>query len=331
MSNLLISVIVPVYNIAPYIERCIESILAQTYKNIEIIIVDDGSTDSTPEIVDLYEKKYANIKVIHKKNEGVSCARLTGIFQSSGQYIGFVDGDDWIEPYMYELLINNAVQYKADISHCGYQMDFPNGHSDYYHGTGKKMYQNHEQGIEDLLSGRMIEPGLVNKLFKRDIIIDFELSPIWDSTIKINEDLLMNYILFLKAKRSFFEDKCMYHYTLRKNSAATSKRSLNKITDPIKVMKIIFEDTQSNNKLALIAYEKYLRTLVMAVQQNDFKDTADKALESLKVLRSNHLYSKLTTKLKIMFFSATYFTPLYLLVRNIYDIVTRKNQKYTIN
>ena len=123
----------------------------------------------------------------------------------------------------------------------------------------------------------------------------------------------------------------MYHYTLRKNSAATSKRSLNKITDPIKVMKIIFEDTQSNNKLALIAYEKYLRTLVMAVQQNDFKDTADKALESLKVLRSNHLYSKLTTKLKIMFFSATYFTPLYLLVRNIYDIVTRKNQKYTIN
>lgn len=331
MSSLLISVIVPVYNIESFIGRCIESILAQTYKNIEIIIVDDGSTDKSSAIIDLYQENNKNIKVIHKKNEGVSCARLTGIAVSNGQYIGFIDGDDWIEPDMYELLINNAIQYNADISHCGYQMDFPDGHTDYYHGTGKILYQNYNQGLKELLCGNIVEPGLWNKLFRRELMHSLAFSPIWDKTIKINEDLLMNYILFSKSQRLIFEDRCKYHYTLRENSAATSKSNIRKITDQIKVMEIIFNDVRLNDELALIAYEKYFRTLIMAVQQNNFKEISQKAIDEMKLLQRDILFEKLPIRLKCMFYGATYYTPLYIWVRKMYDIISGKNHKYDVD
>lgn len=137
MTNLnyfpLISVIVPAYNIENYIENCLESIIRQTYKNLEIIVIDDGSTDNTGKIIDNFSNFDKRIKVIHKKNEGVSKARLLGVEESKGEYIGFVDGDDQIEKYMYEHLLNNALKYRADISHCGYQMNFPDGHVDYYY------------------------------------------------------------------------------------------------------------------------------------------------------------------------------------------------------
>ena len=119
----LISVIVPAYNIEDYLQKCLESILAQSYKNIEIIIVDDGSADKTGEIVDQYTTQYPNkIKSLHLQNGGVLNARLKGIEIASGEWIGFVDGDDEIESDMYERLIKNAYVYGADISHCGYHL-----------------------------------------------------------------------------------------------------------------------------------------------------------------------------------------------------------------
>lgn len=331
MNEILISIIVPTYNIENFIGRCIDSLLEQTYKNMEIIIVDDGSTDKTADIIDLYKEKNKNIKVIHKKNGGVSSARMTGVAVSKGKYIGFVDGDDWIEPDMYELLINNAIQYKADISHCGYQMDFPDGHVDYYYGTGVKKNHSHEQGLEELLTGKIVEPGIWNKIFRKDIIWNLEDCSIWDSNIKINEDLLMNYILFSRAQKSVFEDKCKYHYTLRKNSAATTKKSLEKFEDPIKVMKIIFNEMHSEDKLKLIAYERYLRSLLRAVQQEDFEKVADNADIELKMLVQNPLFGKLPIKLKFMFYGGAYFPYPYRVARKIYDMISGKNRKYSID
>lgn len=115
----LISVIVPIYRVEKYLEPCIESIINQTYKNLEIILVDDGSDDNCGEICDKYAKIDARIKVIHKKNAGLNNARKSGIKIASGKYIGYVDGDDWIEPDMYETLLRNAVKYNVDVVETG--------------------------------------------------------------------------------------------------------------------------------------------------------------------------------------------------------------------
>ena len=114
----MISVIVPIYNTKQYLEKCIESIRAQTYKDLEILLIDDGSTDGSSEICDYYAKEDARIKVIHKPNGGLSSARNRGIDEARGDYIGFVDSDDDIEPEMFETLYNLITQFDTDISAC---------------------------------------------------------------------------------------------------------------------------------------------------------------------------------------------------------------------
>ena len=222
MEDIIISVIVPAYNIDTYIGRCLESLMKQTYTNLEIIVVDDGSTDKTGEVIEKYAVMDRRITPIHKKNGGVSSARLTGIDRATGLYIGFVDGDDYVEPEMFEHLLSNAVQYHADIAHCGYKMIFPNGHIDYYYNTKKLIMQNNMTGLKDLVSGVFVEPGLWNKLFSKRLFDNLSEHEQIITSVKINEDLLLNYFLFRKAKLSVYEDICPYNYILRQNSAVTS-------------------------------------------------------------------------------------------------------------
>ena len=174
MMSDLISVIVPVYNLENYIVRTLDSILSQTYKNIEVIVVDDGSTDSSAKIIDDYADLYRDvIKILHIKNSGVSVARMKGVLAAKGDWIGFTDGDDVIEPDMYERLFDNAQKYNADISHCGYQMVFSDGRINYFHNTDKIRIQDKDTGIKDLLDGSIVEPGLWNKLYKSSLFSDF--------------------------------------------------------------------------------------------------------------------------------------------------------------
>ena len=116
--DVLVSVVVPVYKVEKYINKCIDSIINQTYKNLEIILVDDGSPDRCPQICDEYAKKDNRIKVIHKKNSGLGAARNTGIDAAKGEYIGFVDSDDWIMPNMYEEMVNCCENYQVPICEC---------------------------------------------------------------------------------------------------------------------------------------------------------------------------------------------------------------------
>ena len=109
----LVSVIVAIYNIEPYIRRCVDSVLAQDYQQLEIILVDDGSTDQCPAICDAYAQKDTRIKVIHKQNGGLSDARNAGLNVATGEYIGYVDGDDWIEPGMYGSMVRSCVEQQA--------------------------------------------------------------------------------------------------------------------------------------------------------------------------------------------------------------------------
>lgn len=217
----LISVIVPAYNTAPWLPRCLDSILAQTYRNLEVIVVDDGSTDGTPQILDEYAGKDPRILAVHQKNAGAVAAREKGVDLASGAYIAFADSDDAVEPQMYQRLLENALKYNADISHCGMCFCFPDGREEPHYGTGRLKLQDHLEGMKDLLSGYSIEPSLCNKLYRSSLLPDSCL----DETIAYNEDFLKNFVLFDRAQKSVYEDFCGYRYFQRKGFLSKDPKS----------------------------------------------------------------------------------------------------------
>lgn len=326
----LISIVVPAFNIEKYIERCIKSILAQTYSFIEVIVVDDGSVDNTAAIIDYIAEHDNRVKVVHKQNGGVSCARMDGIRKAAGEWIGFVDGDDFIEPNMFERLLQNALAYQADISHCGYQMIFPDGHADYYYNTGCVEKQDKITALQELLSGEKIEPGLWNKLFHKRLFRSLLQKEALLENIEINEDLLMNYWLFKAADSVIYEDICPYHYILRKGSAATSKKK-NHITDLLNVINIIKNDLDRNRLLYPIVYSRYMRILIGVSTQNQWKEEGRKARERLKEeIRCRELSNCNSKKLQLMALGTAYVLPVYRIIRKIYDILTGVSKKYDI-
>lgn len=328
----LLSIIVPAFNIENYISRCLENLINQNYKNIEIIVVDDGSKDKTGEIIDRYVQKDSRIKVIHKKNEGVSIARNTGIDIAKGDYIGFVDGDDTVDEEMFEVLIENAVKYDADISHCGYKMVFPS-RTDYYYNTEDILIQNNYDGLKDLLKADRIEPGLWNKIYKSNLFDDIRLNPI----IKYNEDLLANFYLFKKSTKSVFYDKCMYNYMIRKGSAATKKISKNKILDPILVMKEIKNSLEKDSDLYKIVYRRYLGALIGVCRNKECRNNKEfrHYIEEIKkeLKRECHDINNkylIVGKLKYMIYGVIYLPTIFNIVDNIHSIMSGNKYKYEV-
>lgn len=239
--NELISIIVPAYNVENYIRETIKSILNQTYENIEVICVDDGSTDNTYQALKFLAATDERIRAFTKKNEGVTKARQYGFEQAKGKYVGFIDADDQIEPNMFEKLYSNAKKFNADISHCGHDIVWLDGRKESFYGTGRLAQQDKISGIKSLISGSF-EPGLCNKLYKYNLLHSLFHSEVMDYSIKINEDLLMNYYLFKMADSTVLEDVCLYHYIKRVGSASASGWNKDMIWDPIRVRQRILED-----------------------------------------------------------------------------------------
>ena len=263
MRENLISVVVPAYNCAPWLPRCLDSLLHQTYQNLEIIVVNDGSKDNTKEVLEEYAARYPQITAIHQPNAGEYAARLAGVAVAKGNWIGFVDSDDETEPHMYELLMGNAQRYDADISHCGYKVIYPDGHVDYQQNSGLVKVQDKETGMRDLLEEVIMEMGLCSKLFRKEL---FEGIHDWmDFSIVINGDMMMNFYLFSQAEKSVLEDVCPYHYLIRQGSASRRKLNDHLIYDPIRVRQSIFDRCRPELKddarralvrMSLVAYRQ---------------------------------------------------------------------------
>ena len=237
--------------------------MEQAKKELEIIVVDDGSSDRTGNIADAYALLDARIRVFHKENGGATSARLYGAMRAEGDYIGFVDGDDTIEKDMYEHLFKNAIAYEADISHCGYQMIFPNGKKRKYYGTGKRVIQDQKKGLFDLIHATEIEPAVVTKLYKRELVEQLILDGKMDGHFKIHEDMLMNFYLFQKSKKAIYEDICLYHYQIRKGSAAMTKRTIHNLKDPVEVTMRILEEAKGEDvALFFLAKERWLQQMI---------------------------------------------------------------------
>ncbi len=239
MKNELLSVIVPAYNIAPWLPKCLDSILAQEGVNLEVVVVNDGSSDNTAAVLDAYAASHPQVKAIHKENGGVTSARLRGVAEAKGDWIGFIDGDDEIEPWMYGRLLENARTHVADIAHCGHKVCFPDGRVQMIHGTKAIHVHDTNQGLYELLDAGMVDGSLCTKLFRREL---FEGLEAWmDPSIKNNEDLLMNYYLFSRCHASVYEDVCPYKYLLREGSASYRQGNERSFFDPIRVRQHILQ------------------------------------------------------------------------------------------
>ena len=252
----LVSIIIPVYNTGEFLEECLNSVRSQTLRDIEIICVNDGSTDNSSEILAAFAAKDERIRVIDRPNGGELAARNSGIHAATGQWLGFIDSDDKAAPDMFERLLANGENYQADISHCGLMYFYPDGRTVPHYGTGTLKQQDHDTGLLDLLSGSQVEPSMCCKLYRRELFEDFDIS----DRILSNGDLYCNFTLFQKAHNAVYEDFCGYLYRQRHYSDITNVQSVKKMRGILNVRREILK--MSSPAIHDAAYRLWLSTLV---------------------------------------------------------------------
>lgn len=280
----LISVIVPIYGVEKYLHQCVDSIINQTYKNLEIILVDDGSEDNCPLICDEYEKKESRVKVIHKENGGQDSARKAGISIAKGEYIGYVDGDDWIEPQMYERLHELIVQNNACIVESAVYDSNGEDHKKRCPVIAPGMYDGEKFANEIaprlLYSGEFfthgVFPYLVSKLFKAEAIRPFQMEP--DYSDNLFDDTFVTFPAILATESMYVTYDCFYHYRVRMDSAIREQRKdiFARVSEgyPTWIQKFVKsrKDYLDSMKKQLVFFTMYL-LVEKAIQVFDDKDT----------------------------------------------------------
>lgn len=307
-----ISVIVPVYNVEAYLERCVESILKQTYSNLEILLVNDGSTDKSGELCDQLALRDQRIRVIHKENGGLSDARNRGIDEASSGLIGFIDSDDYIDEDMYETLYRQLRESNADLSMCG--------HYDVFHQIPEKQVSeiktwnlSSEEAIKMVMEAKVLSVTAVNKLYKKELFnhLKFEVG-------KIAEDAFIMIRLLDQCQKVVATNEKKYYYVHRENSITTQKFSL-KFLNVIEAYEqnanIIREHYPAIADVATMRLNwAYFYVLDRLLVDSDFKDKLleDKLIHYLKQNRVNILRdARFTNARKISFLALLFSRKLY--------------------
>lgn len=257
----LISIIIPVYKVEKYLEKCIQSVINQTYENLQIILVDDGSPDNCGKICDEYAQKDHRIEVIHKSNGGLSDARNKGLEIAKGEYIGFIDSDDYIESDMYEVLYNLLKQYNADVSICNF----------YTVSQGKIAIKNAENRIKEynrieilkeVLLDNNIQSYAWNKLYKKELFDEIKY-PVG----KKYEDIGTTFYLLEKCNKVVVTGKPEYYYINRQDSIVNNVTETT-ITDYIELIMQRYDYIEENIK-ELSSYNKdYLKRILKTAEQD---------------------------------------------------------------
>lgn len=318
-----ISVIIPVFNNEKYLRKCVDSVLTQTYSNLEIILINDGSTDLSGNICNEYASFDSRIRVIHKQNGGVSSARNCGLEIATGEFVSFVDGDDELEQDMYSFLSEKLNEFDTDIAHCGYKRVNENGDLvKEVSGTHEVILQNSHDAIECLLKGVYFTGGLWNKLYKCEVLKGLYFC----DDLANNEDILFNVQAFNRAKSIVFADETKYKYYEHLSSACNQMHSIKKSQDSILACHRMLESVFDSDIKRIICERLFqmqinlYRIILLngnnTVMLNDIKQEIKK---SFKQLVSPSLKNKLNYFL-IMRFSQGY-KYLYL----IYDKIRKPN------
>lgn len=246
----LLSIIVPCYNTGKYIKRCLNSILSQDYKNIEVIVVDDGSVDDTGSMVKTIASLDSRVKYIYKDNSGVSDTRNKGISYSRGEYLTFVDSDDTIEHDLYTSLISMLIDYDADIAHSSYSRVYENVKNN-ISGNGNIYVMNRKDSIDKLLNGGLFTGSVWNKVYKKEIVENIR----FNEKYKINEDVLYNLYAFLNSKKIVYYDKCLYNYFTSETSSCVSTNTIKKSEDVYQVSLQMHKEC-AKNRLSDVSYNR---------------------------------------------------------------------------
>ena len=326
MDNELISVVVPVYKVEKYLERCVNSILNQSYKNLEIILIDDGSPDMCGQICEELAKLDNRIKVYHKENGGISDARNYGIEKANGEYIGFVDSDDYIHEYMYEKLYGAIKKTGTLISECGLTRIYKNKERPHYNGEEYFLVINRQGYLKEFLENKRVYGSLWCKLIHKDIAkkIKFPIG-------KIYEDAYYNLEL-IKNVDSYTLISGNYYYYYMREGSITTKPFSSKDMDYIEVMDQVRDYTLTNfpifeEKLSVRLAYAYLSIFNQLIQIDGYKKKKEYSILKNKILA---LWSKIiansnapkSLKIAILLLKFN---------ENLYKFILTKYKKYEIN
>ncbi len=299
----LISIIIPVYKIEKFIDKCIKSIISQTYRNLEIILVDDGSPDKCPSICDKYAKIDNRIKVIHKPNGGLSDARNAGIDICKGDYIGFVDGDDYISENMYEHLLDHCIKCNADMSICGiYAIDEDYSNLSIYNPMiYKETILSNIQALNHLLLTFDVNFEVAwNKLYKRNLF--FNKDNIRYPYGKLHEDTYTTYKLLYYANNIAVFNEPLYYYVQRNGSIMKRIPSVSQIMDRAVSANETISFIKNNNipliqEVTAYAARRYSSSLDLLIKNPKLDKAAYKNLRNMLLdletyLKNNKYISK---------------------------------------
>lgn len=293
---MMITIIVPIYKVEKYIRQCVDSIIAQTYKDIEIILVDDGSPDNCPGICDEYAKKDSRVKVVHKANGGLMSARQAGLKASTGDYVGFVDGDDWIEPDMYKLFAQSIEKYHADMVCSEFFYSYPDKDVKSKQNLEKEYFTKQE--MIDLIYPKMLFKGVYynfginpccwSKLYKRELLEKclYKVTP----EIKIGEDAAFTYPCLIEANSISYISAPKYHYINNPKSMTNvyDQNLENTIMIPIDIIKEAFGESKYDFGNTLSFYILFMINGIVRNEANpDCKKTKKEKMQTFRKFAQN--------------------------------------------
>ena len=319
----LISVIIPFYNVEKYIEECILSVLSQDYKNLEILFVNDGSTDGSAKIIEKYSKTDERITVINKKNGGASSARNVGMDVAKGEYLLFVDSDDFIAKNLISQLYNLSQEHNADVVSCK-SLAFWDHLPLTKENTNLKIYDNKKELLSELLSNKNMEIAVTRRLYRKDILEGLH----FDENCIMYEDMIFLYELYLKINKLIESESILYFYRQREGSLMHAKYTDRHI-DLLSVFNN-FEKTIKENTPELLPEFYYYKLCVIGDQYktlvyssyNNKKDVQKLLREEYKQTKAKPYKKELQdSRQKVLWSLTTAPTPIYKTVVNLVRIL----------
>lgn len=289
MENNLVSVIVPIYKVEKYLKRCIDSLLNQIYQNIEIILVDDGSPDHCPQICEEYKSKDNRIKVIHKKNGGLSDARNVGIEFAQGRYLSFVDSDDYVSPGFIDRLVSVIEKNNADIAVCDFLITEKSNEADSGTGACETCIYNGKKEIMNNFYNKNCDRHVIacNKLYKKELFEGIRYPK-----GRIYEDEATTYKIFYQASRTVFINEKLYFYFQRKDSITGQKITLKNLDAFISLDEVVqFYHEKEDKYYEIRAQKRFFKSLISCYLGLDKKSMVYKEI-------SNRIYELLILKLR---------------------------------
>lgn len=306
MKEPLISVIVPIYKVEKYLNRCVESIVNQTYRNLEIILVDDGSPDNCPQICDNWAGKDNRIKVVHKENGGLSDARNAGMPFATGEIISFIDSDDWIELNMFDIMLNRMQNDNSDMVSCGVKWVEEDGSIIRNDTVSQDEVLETQSAMKELINDNKLKQHVWNKLYKFSLVKDipFEKG-------KYHEDVFWSYQIVGRAKKVSIVKNSFYNYVQRANSIMGESYSAKRL-DALdanrlrcEYMKENFPELYDNALYVYIGSCHY--QLQCAVRANQPKEIIENIKNRTSFRKTGHPTRGITFKQKIWYYLFTFF------------------------